>query len=230
MVKKSEHNEAVESDVQAVHEGIQRRGHCFRNCVILFLVVMLGLVFGIGYVVAKSGLAEVPLFSGWFSSRPAAVEHVEVPDNQLDALGKRLAKEDIEGQLASGHVRVTLSGADLNALVRLKNPEVSLDLVGDTAIVQVPVKYTGNELIITGTVVPMIDAGKLRLELQKIRVGDLPLPAPLFNALALQFQKNLLDTNPIVQAATFEEVTVGEDHLTIVGSISPEEFRKLEEF
>lgn len=216
----------MSTQMAEVHEGIQRRGHCFRNCVVICLLLSLGLVFGIGYVVAKSGLAEVPVLSGWFSSRPNAIEPVSVPDDQLKNLEQRLSH--LESQLATGHVQLTLSEADLNALIRLKTPEASIDITDGGFEIQTPIKYTGNELIVTGTIVPVIEAGKLRLELEKVRLGDLPLPASFFNAIALQLQKNLLDSNPVIRAATFEEVTVGNDEVTVAGSIPPEVFEQME--
>lgn len=174
------------------------------GCCGIYLVTLLAVPAFLAYLVARTGLIEVPFLSGRVAHERAAPRTVAV--TPVDA-GKLLT-EKLRSVLPSGgefpeRVTITFSESELSGLLRsaLAADQRVPAITRDTA--QVAVGTDGIELFarVTGsgdresTVllrgVPVLRDGKLIAEFREVAIGNLGIPRFIVNTIARSFLSQL---------------------------------------
>lgn len=205
------------------HQTVHARHGCLRGCC-LFVLVILVLIAGTTlWVVARSGLGTIPLVSGALYHVPTARVLIEPAPDQLDLLSERLETEAQD--FTGGDVELTLSQEELTALARQKISGATVIVGGGTIEYFGPIEFPkfGKQIKLYVTVVltPVVEDGRLHLALQKVKIGQLGIPAGLLDQIGQLVQKNLVDTNEFIKQITINTVTVGDGMVTLRGNIPP---------
>ena len=203
--------------VEEFHQNLQHRSHFFRNCFLGCFGFILLIALSIGWVLARSGLATIPVLSAWSYHPPTPRATVSVPDGQLDDFNERL--KEIAGTRTTTDVSLTLTEADLNALIRSDNPDTTITLRTGGIEWFGPIQLEKVTLFVTIQAVPYAEAGHLRIKVTSCKLGQLGLPAGLLTAAAGVFQEKFIDTNELIKQIRFDEISVMDDGLFLKGSI-----------
>ncbi|MEX2053696.1 MAG: hypothetical protein WD940_01675 [Patescibacteria group bacterium] len=184
---------------------------------ILFILFLLA-AGAIAFVVAKTGLVEVPVIS----------RLIEFPPPPVDFSFKSVSQAQLEKKLenlesSSGKINFTLTDGEANTLL----PELLKQAEGELAVVkELKIKFTENTVHIGGTLVqndaPFYIAlklakplrGPLEFEFLQARLGALSIPPLVVGALIqqlLEAQNLSLDDLPV------SSITVSEGKITLTG-------------
>ncbi|MBD3359364.1 MAG: hypothetical protein GF365_01485 [Candidatus Buchananbacteria bacterium] len=193
---KSTKVEELEAEISRMKKGLKRKQNkkmfgC-SGCLILFLIIILAISLIGAYVLAKSGLKEVPFLTANFYHEPEPARLVEA-DNVSEAdkdilarLEKSVSQELVaQQQINELTVSLDLSEEVLSAVLRDKIKEkaslaekieyAQIAILPDNLEVFIENKDPSN-LIITLNIKPTIKDGKADLEIVNFKIGDLTLP------------------------------------------------------
>lgn len=174
---------------QLRHKQSRKFFNC-RSCAILILLVFIISGSVLTAIIAKSGLWQIPFFSGYFYHQPMPVYGVQPAEFDENDLLKRLEKIAgsealIQKKTNDLKINFKLTESELSALFMGLNKEGKalagqiksgqIALASNQAELFFEIKSPRN-LIITLNFVPAIKDGKLALKVEKFKIGDLSLP------------------------------------------------------
>jgi hypothetical protein len=191
--------EELEAEISKLKRSLKRKANrklfgCFSCSISLLFIFLFFALFG-AYILAKSGLKEVPLFSKWFYQEPQPAYLVEVDKNigtDIWSIIKKNASTEALLQQKNENIKFTfdLSDAQLTQLVREKiNEEASLKkkidffqiaVLPDNLEVFIQTKEP-KQLYVILNILPKVKDGKINFEVNKFRLGNLSLPNFLGN-------------------------------------------------
>lgn len=207
------------------HAEHQRKSHCWRNCClgILFLIVVS--LFSAGWILARSGF-DVPVLSKLvYQAPPTPSRMVITTAADSDSLNRVLEQAANSANPTDGTVTLTISEAQLNAAVRgVKYPGINLVLFNNHVEWFSPLKLNQMTLYVTARVGLTVENGHLRINLDEAKIGHLRLPAGILNSVGLVLQKQFVDTNSLIKQIQFEQITITDNNLTLRGKV-PDSFR-----
>lgn len=202
----------MESEIQQLKKQLKhKQSKKFFNCgscLIIFVFILLVLGAGAGFVMAKSGLWQVPVFTGYFYREPVPVYQVkssEFNDNSLINRIKAVAATEAIKQRKSSNLAISfeLSEEELSALLRtqlLKNKSWTeqinyLQIALSPEQAQLFVKANNPKgLIVILDFKPGVTDGKLNFQVKSFKVGDLELPGFFGNLLIENIGANTLNS------------------------------------
>ncbi len=193
---KSTQVEELEAEISRMKKGLKRKQNkklfSCSGCLILVLIIILLIGLAGAYVLAKSGLKEVPFFTDNFYQEPEPVRLVEADNvneadkDILNRLEKAVSQEAVgQQQINDLTVSLDLSEEVLTAVLRDKIKEkeslaekikyVQIAVLPDNLEVFIENKDPSNA-VITLNIKPTIKEGKTDLEIVNFKIGDLTLP------------------------------------------------------
>lgn len=216
-----------DSDVEQLEEKLDRMEgkldrsrrrvfSCF-NCLLYFVVIIL-VVFGYGaYVLAKSGMVDVPFLSDRVFVVPKPVHPVSAGNfTQLnDALTKQIVNQTAKDFLAGktdSVADIIFTEAYLTSLMREKlgsgagqNDEIIQAAVSDGSV-EVFYHKQGNRAYLVADVIPGYADGKIKFTINSLRLGNQALPSSIGNFIIKIFiGDRLTQLNSALK--TFGEIT-----------------------
>lgn len=213
------------SEIEDFHEDHKRRHHFWRNCFLSLFLIGFLLIGTAGWMLARTGLFEVPVLSGLaYRTVPTPSRVVATSPDDNTSLDAKLAAAQAAIDPATGLAELSLSEAEFNSLMRESNPDLNLAFTGDTIELFTPLKMEKATLYLTLELAPTVENGHLRINLTRAKIGRLGLPAGLFNWAGRVFQSRLVDTNDFVKQIEFQSIEVVDDHLDLRAKIPPSFF------
>jgi|GEM_PF-4518642 len=187
------HDKDIEKKLEQIESRVKHSNRhifsCF-NCLIYFLIIVLVGGFFLFKAVAKSGVMHVPYFSNSYFSAPKP-DHLVLSariQNQA-SLYDSIKSQIVTAQMSAGNsisVPVTITEADMSrALYEYLNrngqnyDQAQVAVVGQTLEVFLHTKDSNR--YITAVIVPTFDDSGLKINVQSLKVGLLPLPTSLLN-------------------------------------------------
>ncbi|MBU0649045.1 hypothetical protein KJ969_03020 [Patescibacteria group bacterium] len=187
---KQESQEALKKEIkQQVEVDIRRSARkkkLFRccSCFIIFIAFIGALVFGAAWVVAKTGLCEVPYVSSWAFKAPESLHEVVVPKSYDGAS----SFEDFGATLGHAQSQISIKEEMLNALLldQLIQPLSETGL--DVERAQIAVESEGMEIFLhlardekvniylSIIAMPKIDGNRIGFDVVSVRLGNLGIP------------------------------------------------------
>lgn len=177
----------------------------------LFLLIIMLLIFSsfVGYLTAKSGLQQIPLFTDWFYNEPqpsSVVKEINFSEDQFSNLLQQKVQEKLlaENRTENLDIIFELNEQQLTALLKNKikqNPE-DYSRIDDLQIavldnyLELFLQFNQPEnLIITMDMVPKIKDGSLELDISRLKIGDLNMPGFVGNMFLGQFLESGINTS-----------------------------------
>ena len=157
----------------------------------------------IAFLLARSGLVAVPIFSSFFQN-PGPSERVEnIPASAASALPTLLSsfKKESEGMVSVALPEEALTAAAREAAESMRSQGIHAEAVQVASLadgtIELYVPFTspaGPETSFTLRLKPRVEAGTARIALVKARVGQLSLPAALLGKVVEKQVNGVLDT------------------------------------
>jgi hypothetical protein len=166
---------------------------CF-NCLVYFAMIILALFLYGSYILAKTGLAEVPYFTEKFFKVPEPVYVVEVDAKTVtDQVFINEIIKQTSGAFARGETsaQVTLNFTEEYLTARLNEILVESDKPSfefaqasiDGSKVEVFLHKKDSRVYITADIVPEFADGKIKFDLRKLKLGNSNMPTGLGNLI-----------------------------------------------
>lgn len=168
------------------------------SCLLIFFAVILIILGGAAWLLAQTGLVEVPFFSRFY--------HEPEPSRQVGFNGKGISFEDKLGEALAEQLlqnkkqlsesiplEIILTEGELTYLLRqlasggeqikFTDSQIAVEPSGAELYTGVHLADKNLSTVITIYFIPQVAHGKIDLELKKVKLGNLPLPAVLGNLL-----------------------------------------------
>ncbi|MCC6639173.1 hypothetical protein IT409_01295, partial [Candidatus Falkowbacteria bacterium] len=177
-------NNQIEEQLSKLEQKIDsKRGGGGRCCgCFSFLVVLVLAIISLGmYVGAKAGFIEIPYVNHYIYKRPQPSYLVTASDVSQSTLIEQLKKKSVVALLTKQSVEVPLVISDaylssvLRSTIETQNKKVELAQV---AVLEryLEVYVANGDMVVTMGVVPTLVEGKVKLEVEFVRLGNLNLP------------------------------------------------------
>lgn len=167
--------------------GLEGKKHRSKKVLLVISIILIGILIGVGILIAKTGVVRIPYLSSMYHERPLTrvVTAASVsPQMLMDRLNQAIQSTT---STKGGVVRVTFSeqeitGALKNALqTSLKRPGVSVD---QSQIVVTPsgfevtasIKNETMSVHVFARAMPVVQNGRLSFEITELYLGDIPVP------------------------------------------------------
>ncbi|MFC1599105.1 hypothetical protein ACFL2U_03830 [Patescibacteria group bacterium] len=186
--------EDLQKEVAKLKKGLKRKQNrkffsCGSCLIMAIIIIIVGGVFG-AYVLAKSGLRDIPYFTDRLYREPQPsyiidTHNLEDKDNEfLDLLKTQLGQEVIKQKSFTDlRFKYLITEAQLSAL--FKKELQGRKIIGQT-VQFVQVAVLGEELelflttdkgfVLTLNILPQLKNGKIDFKTQQVKVGNLKLP------------------------------------------------------
>jgi len=159
---------------------------CF-NCLILLLLVLAVLAGWLAFLVAKSGLVEIPIFSQLFYQTPQPIHWVKTDQLPTTDLEKELAEKFQPGQkrliIEWNEVEMTqMLNENLEQInstpdkLLIKETQIAIDSEQIEFFSQLEEPIAG---YLTVSTVPRVEDQQLKFVVQEVKIGNLKLPPAL---------------------------------------------------
>lgn len=224
----SERVEDLEAEMSRLKRGLKRKNRnglfSYSNCLIVVILFCFALFFLALFLLAKSGLREVPIFTEAFYHQPAPAYLVDSSRfSQADIVG--LFKKEVEktalAQKKTGDFQLPFSLTDLQLTALIKEKiaadeqlkqeveQIQVAVLPDSLEIFFKQKVPSN-LIITLNIVPAVIDEKLDFQVTKFKVGDLKIPVFAANFLTDKVvEKNLnIVLSSFSQYGRIEKITL----------------------
>jgi hypothetical protein len=218
-------NEIERLKKQLKHKQSKKFFNC-GSCLIIFIIILLVLSAGAGFVMAKSGLWQMPGLTSYFYREPAPIYQVkssEFNDNSLINRIKAVAVSEAIKQRKSSNLAISfeLSEEELSALLRtqlLKNKSLAeqvnyLQIALAPGQAQLFVRANNPKgLIVTLDFKPVVADGKLNFQVKSFKVGDLDLPGFFGKILVENIGAKTLNSilNSLSLVGKIDEINLGD--------------------
>ena len=194
------------------------------TCLMLFLLIILGLVVMVSYVLAKSGLKTLPVFTDYFYKEPQPTYLVKSTILDQTVLVNRLitaVKSESMKQKKTENfvVNLELSDEEITALLRDKTAKEQgfserIDYWQIAVLpenLQIFFKFQKpRNLIITLNVIPEIKNGRLNLSVRRFALGQLNLPRFVGTFMIENIGENMINKylTSLVDIGKIEEISM----------------------
>lgn len=168
--------------------GFSQTKHHSKKWLIAVFVIVIGILMGIAILVAKTGVYQIPFLSSFYHVRPVtrSVDALPIrPQVLLDRATSLLQSTTSSngGDVVVAFTEQEMTGALKGALqTSLKRPGVNVD---QSQIVATPsglevTAFVRNETMsvhLFTKVIPIVQNGRLVLDVKEVYLGDIPVPA-----------------------------------------------------
>lgn len=186
--------EDLESEVEKLKKQLKRKQNkkvfgCW-GCLSLMVLLLLFCALGVAYVLAKSGLKQIPILTPALYKEPQPIYLVQTKNlkkEDLDVLAilknNAMKAASLQKNTDKLDIKLQLSEAQLTGIAR-QSLESNPDLAKKIQFLQIAVlkddlqlfvKTEGN-LYFVMQLKPLVADGKLKLDCKSIKVGNLDLP------------------------------------------------------
>lgn len=233
--KKDGKLEEMQEEIARLKKDLKhKQSKKFFNCgtcllIVLFFLLILG-TFG-AYVLAKSGLVQIPVFTGYFYSRQSFNHEVKSVNIDQNALLKRLAtiaSQEALKQKTTQDVAISadLSEGELTGLlnnIKQNNEKLKskiefwqLGVVDDSLEFYMVTKNYRNA-VITINFKPEVKDGKLKFNVNNFKLGALTLPDFFGNLLIESIGGNVVNgfIGSVSSLAQLQEINLAPGKATI---------------
>jgi hypothetical protein len=185
---------------------------------VVFLALLLALLFGLGVILAKTGIWDIPFFSKHFYRAPEPVRTVTVEEQSPEGIRFELTE--------TNEVQVTLTESELTGIFQQwLAAQADPPLAPTAQIVITPEFFELFGLLqkpITAPVrielVPVIRTGELHLELRSLHLGQVEAPAFVHDALnAMLADGSLTLAAAVEDFGAITSLELGDGQLTLTG-------------
>ena len=195
----------LEAEVDKLKKSLKRKQNrkffSCGNCLLFFIIIILGCALFSAYVLAKSGLVEVPILSAKFYKEPqpeyrVKTENLTTLDKDLWTVISRNAKEQvlIQKKVNNFNLDLKLSEEQLTNFLReeiRKNDSLNkkidfIQLAVKSDNLELFTKLKAPRMYMILNLKPMIKNNKLEIAVEQFKIGNLKLPKFL-GSLGLTF-------------------------------------------
>ncbi|MBI4437447.1 hypothetical protein HY631_00665 [Candidatus Uhrbacteria bacterium] len=233
--------EKVEGSVVREVRSASRRHRPALTCSLIVLTVVVGFLVWAGWLVAATGLVEIPLLTSLAYDAPAPLR-VVTPGTPVEIFVENALTRELTARLQSGsgeledrRVTLTVSEASFTATLRSLLEGSGLS-VFDPAFAQmaidpesgaelfVPIKNNPRASAIRVDVAVTAQDGTVSITPTRLRVGSLDVPAVFLRALVNPLlQQQLAKLNDaLIGYARIDSVTLAQGEMTLTGALSVE--------
>ncbi|MFA5413785.1 MAG: hypothetical protein WC348_04620 [Patescibacteria group bacterium] len=239
-IQKVDEKEKLKDEIrgEVISEMKNKKRRKFFTCCFLKLLIVVLILGGITAVIAKTGLVDIPVFSKLFYKTPSPERMVSVnPDEEKkfeDVLAQKL--EEQIGSKAEGQQEVALEFNEEELTSFIKSLESTNDYPFTNAQVSVTpeaIEIFGqlkdlNQTFLTVALKPEITDGNLKITFEKIKIGNLSLPAVLGNLLVNRLLKDQISSaeDVISKNGTLESIDLLDGKIIFHGEINTSDFSK----
>lgn len=227
---REEIREEVVSDVK------RRRRKKFLTCCLLGLLVVIFILVSAAVGLAKTGLIDVPVFSKIFYKVPVPQKVVTATPEEITNFNEGATKkleDEVKPRISPGvagqkiEVSLEFTEKELTAFLR------GLEMNGESPISNSQISITPENLEIFGEInkpnktyltirlKPEIKNGNIKITIQKIKIGTLPIPAIFGNFLVDKFLSDQLlkAEEAISKVGKLENIDLDEGKITLTGLV-----------
>ncbi|MCX6742931.1 MAG: hypothetical protein NT116_01720 [Candidatus Parcubacteria bacterium] len=195
----------LEAEVEKLKKSLKRKQNrkffSCGNCLLLFIIFILGCALFSAYVLAKSGLVELPILSAKFYQEPQPeyrikTENLTAAEKDLWAVLLKNAKEQIliQKKVNNFNLDLKLSEAQLTNFLREEirsndslNKKIDfIQLAVKSDNLELFAKLKAPKMYMILNLKPMIKNNKLEIAVEQFKIGNLKLPKFL-GSLGLTF-------------------------------------------
>lgn len=175
---------------------------------------MLALGLGAGAILAKTGLVKIPLLSEVFYSPLAPSRRLAVDERQISGAA-------IDWQNSAGKGELVISETQATALLNQFIRERQLNIAGLQAVflpeqAEIYFQLRQPAAAVKILLQPRLEGGKFALTLKQINLGQLSLPAFIFNLGAKTvLQDKIKNFERIIQSSPWQELRLRERELIL---------------
>lgn len=203
------------------------------GCLLFVLLVLAGLATVGAAAAAKTGLWEIPVISKMFYEQPKPVREVAVNKSVVQIvadLGWRAAEEMLSSQ--SPKLVIPLTEEELTALAResfasssLLRSRINVDTlqlaVNPGEIEFFSQLFWPRQTHLTVGFVPLIEEGKIEVELTRWHLGSLKMPLSMGNWILNKFLTSRFDQmmSSILQKVKVEEISLSQGEIIFKGGL-----------
>lgn len=235
--EKSKEEKMREEIREEVVSNVKRRKRKkFLTCCLLIVLAVIFVLVSAAVALAKTGLVDVPVFSKIFYKTPAPQRVVTVTPEEIANFNLNATKKlenEVKPRISPGvtgqkiEVSLEFTEKELTAFLR------SLETNGESPLLNSQISITPESLEIFGEInkstktyitiglKPEIQDGNLKITIQKIRIGTLPIPAVFGNFLVEKFLSEQLrkTEEAISKVGELKSVVLGEGKITLMGLV-----------
>jgi hypothetical protein len=239
-IQKVDEKEKLKDEIrgEVISEMKNKKRRKFFTCCFLKLLIVVLILGGITAVVAKTGLVDIPVFSKLFYKTPSPERIVSInPDEEKkfeDVLAQKL--EEQIGSKAEGQQEVALEFNEEELTSFIKSLESTSNHPFTNAQVSVTPKAIEifgqfkdlNQTFLTVALKPEITDGNLKITFEKIKIGNLSLPAVLGNSLVNKLLKDQISSveDVISKNGTLKSIDLLDRKIIFHGKINTSDFFK----
>lgn len=187
------HDKEIEKKLEQIESRVKRSNRhvfsCF-NCLIYFLLILLVSGFFLAKAVAKTGVVHVPYFTSSYFTTPKPDHTVTTSKDTAqitlyDKIKAQVITAQIRGE-SSSSIPVLITEADMSKALftylnrnSQKYDQAQVAVVGQSLEVFLHTKDSSR--YVTAVIVPALDDAGLKIEVESLKVGLLPMPTSLIN-------------------------------------------------
>lgn len=182
----------------------KKMSRCFGCCAAIILVILV-LASLVSFVLAKTGLVNIPVFTKLFYNTPKPGRAVEVKTSGvpvMESLNQQLAKQlgsagknnkpiFLDLKISEEELSAMLKSAAGQAGQNASAPDFQVAIMPDKLEFFGQIPQISNSFLTLG-IMPKVVGGQLALDLVSVKVGNLALPASAANLLVQDFMSQQL--------------------------------------
>lgn len=231
----------IKGQLKKVSKRLNRRNPLF-SCFFIVLIVIFLILLWLAWMLSSTGLVRIPVFSALAYNKPVP-EHLVSPGISVGEVIEKTFRQEVterlqagDGELVEKNIQLSLSEENLTASLQEEirvNGETFFDSSGAQVVlssggqVEIYIPFTDSELetAIIVTLKPIVNNGKLDVEIQKMKIGSLTIPKGIAEKSFLDGDLPTAlfgDSSSYEGIVSFEEISVQEGILRLGGVLEVE--------